>query len=196
MEVTISLCDHKHGTRTQHSTVRAIFVVADGPLYPHRTIRYNSASNCAGAGVRVGGWEIDGYAYGVDNSVRSNFTFVHLIKTSGVCSVLRHLWDAGACPPKTAPPAKAGGQRMAASSRNWGCVHRPYRGLFWPDHTFCGQSKRQADHECVTSWRCMLSLRDTNTGSSMPIGVGLQCSGGLGQAHGLVERKPQSKVGP
>ena len=31
--------------------------------------RYNVATDCLGAGVRVGGEEADGHQYGVDNSV-------------------------------------------------------------------------------------------------------------------------------
>ncbi|CAN0413449.1 unnamed protein product, partial [Scytosiphon promiscuus] len=33
------------------------------------TFRYNVGSDCLGAGVRLGGWEVDGHQYGVGNSV-------------------------------------------------------------------------------------------------------------------------------
>ncbi|CAN0370532.1 unnamed protein product [Pylaiella littoralis] len=36
------------------------------------TFRYNVGSDCVGAGVRLGGWEIDGHQYGVNNSVYGN----------------------------------------------------------------------------------------------------------------------------
>lgn len=32
--------------------------------------RYNKATNCLGAGVRLGGWDVDGYAHGQGNNVR------------------------------------------------------------------------------------------------------------------------------
>ncbi|CAN0213793.1 unnamed protein product, partial [Hapterophycus canaliculatus] len=38
--------------------------------------RFNKAADCLGVGVRVGGWEVDGYEYGQDNSVYGN-TFTH-----------------------------------------------------------------------------------------------------------------------
>ncbi|CAM9864734.1 unnamed protein product [Ectocarpus sp. 4 AP-2014] len=36
------------------------------------TFRYNVGSECTGAGVRLGGWEVDGHQYGVNNSVYGN----------------------------------------------------------------------------------------------------------------------------
>ncbi|CAM9985331.1 unnamed protein product, partial [Pylaiella littoralis] len=36
------------------------------------TFRYNSGTRCLGAGVRLGGWEVDGYQYGVGNDVYGN----------------------------------------------------------------------------------------------------------------------------
>ncbi|CAB1115742.1 unnamed protein product [Ectocarpus sp. CCAP 1310/34] len=34
--------------------------------------RYNTASDCLGVGVRIGGWEVDGHKYGQDNSIYEN----------------------------------------------------------------------------------------------------------------------------
>ncbi|CBN79456.1 FirrV-1-B30 precursor [Ectocarpus siliculosus] len=34
--------------------------------------RYNTASDCLGVGVRIGGWEADGHEYGQDNSIYGN----------------------------------------------------------------------------------------------------------------------------
>ena len=31
------------------------------------SFRYNKATNCLGAGVRLGGWDVDGYAHGQGN---------------------------------------------------------------------------------------------------------------------------------
>ncbi|CAM9939140.1 unnamed protein product [Ectocarpus sp. 6 AP-2014] len=36
------------------------------------TFRYNVGTDCMGAGVRLGGWEVDGHQYGVGNSVYGN----------------------------------------------------------------------------------------------------------------------------
>ncbi|CAN0435842.1 unnamed protein product, partial [Ectocarpus fasciculatus] len=36
------------------------------------TFRYNTAENCLGGGIRLGGHEIDGTTYGVDNHVYGN----------------------------------------------------------------------------------------------------------------------------
>lgn len=36
--------------------------------------RYNRASNCEGAGVRLGGWLVDGHQFGNDNNVRFSKT--------------------------------------------------------------------------------------------------------------------------
>ena len=47
------------------------FAMATTPLFDVLYIcRYNKASECAGAGVRLGGWEVDGTQYGHSNNVR------------------------------------------------------------------------------------------------------------------------------
>lgn len=41
---------------------------------PSRFVRYNYGSHCVGSGIRLGGWEVDGIAYGRDNEVRRPLT--------------------------------------------------------------------------------------------------------------------------
>jgi len=39
------------------------------PLTDRLSSRYNTASDCLGVGLRIGGWEVDGYEYGRDHNV-------------------------------------------------------------------------------------------------------------------------------